>query len=460
MRSLYSTIMEARTSKTASREQIKWILRELGLWDHVYDKEDGQVTQSSDDYWFILKKTSAEYNQLCIRAASWDDFIQWCKDEDTPPQFSGITGQYGQKGITRWPGQPPIKTYLTSKTIGPKIDTRDQELATCIVFNALAHDQNQTLDEATIRRFLIEMEVDFPKDWIISFSKQVQKLVDVLGDISEYRMARYGGYKQGKKYEKYNDPVCKAYEKMIQSYTKFHTHSKKDNWDPTDVILYKAGSAGELVTEFSSMEVTEFEDRVKGAAQCEEIMSYLKNTIYSAPIGNRIFMGLSLKKLNPKSNPSFELYNMEEGDRINVTGFDQDSNRKSKKEGNVFITNQSSCVVLDGQYRFENMMDENGNEVDFKSHKITLTLRTFGHGIIGMDVNLESGPPIGKVSTQVWKPILAKKTNKRMMENEFKFWQSGFINFMNDNPDFKLINEMVQSGAKNGPRCLPFVMLH
>lgn len=453
IQSLQSFLTEAFTKKDR-RDLIKSI---HGIMDHLYDEEEGEeIDRDIDEYWFVLKQSKQQYDVLNIKYGFWNE----AKDllQKAGCEFQKLKGDYNQYIIEKVYVKSidaTIKVRITKASIGPKIKTADQETATCIIFNKLIqyYEENQkdipVLDKGVINGFLVgALNVNFDHNWILSFGEQINTIVKALGGIKnacQYRMERYGGHET---YKPEDWCVHESYENMINSYTKYHIGSRKDNWDPTDVILYKKDSANELIKNFNSLVVTDMGN--PNSDQCDKIRTYLKS-IYRAPIRERIFMGISLKQLKAGSH-SFELYNMRLGDRINCKSIQE---HPKDSDTNTYRRLRGCYCLIDGKYKFNHKIDDEGEDATWSDHTIKMEMRSFGKGINAIDVTLETGPSIGKCPTHVWSPILGISPDASLDE-----CLDSFSEFINNKLDMEQVNLIVRAAAKNGPNCLPFMLLH
>ena len=440
MRTLYTYVMERASAYARYEDIVK--LKEIYM--HTYD-ETNPPSKLPNDVFFIIKKSQP--NQLCIRNVNKNDGCELLSKVLGVPMGDFDTDRYNNGTITpKNPDLKPIRIHITDKTIGTKIQTKDQETATCIVFNTVVEKYNngqeyKGIDQDEILGILLEaLDVDFRNTgWYETFALQVDKIINALGGIDnakEYRMERFGGHD---KYKPADWKLWESYHVMTLDYTRF-MGGQKDNWDPTDVILYRKDRCDELGGIFNDLDV-----QIKSlnpGDSVEFVVDTLRNLYRDK---SKPFMGISLKKLG--NSASLEYYNMTNGDRINIKQ-DPKTIVTSTRRGNKGI-----YTLLEGDYKFEDVVIS-GDIQDAKPHIIKLELRTFGAGINALDVTLESGPSIGKCPTNIWTKILKVRST-----DSIEKCVDAFRSFMDD-PDMDDVNRMVQAAAKNGPHCLPFILIH
>lgn len=440
MKTLYMYIME-RASSYAKYEDIISLNE---IYNCTYD-ELNPPKSLPQNIFFIIKKSAP--NQLCIRNSFKSNAYKILSDVLGVEEIV-LDGKNNGVITSDKIDIAPIKIHLTYKTIGPKIQTSDQETATCIVFNTVIdkyikdeESYGKGLNKEEILGILFKsLDVKFENTgWYETFALQVDKIITALGGIDKaknYRMERFGGHN---KYKPTDWTLWPIYHRMTMDYTRFMGGSK-DNWDPSDVILYRKDRENELAKTFNDLD-----SKIKSLKPGDPIEFVVDTLRELYKDSDKPFMGISLKKLG--KNPSLEYYNMTNSDRINI--------KQKPKTINVNIRkgNKGIYTLLEGDYKFEDMVIS-GELQDAKPHIIKLELRTFGAGINALDVTLESGPSIGKCPTNVWTKIL-KVSSTDTIENCVE----AFRVFM-EKPDMKDINTMVQAAAKNGPHCLPFVLMH
>ena len=440
MKTSCACIME----RAASNAKYKDIIKLKEIYTHTYD-ETNPPDKLPNDIFFIIKKSSP--NRLCIRNVNRNDGYKLLSkvlgvnmgDFNIDKYNNGII-------IPTKQNIGPIKIHITDKTIGQKIQTSDQETATCIVFNTVIEKYNKEphyngMGQDEILTILLEaLQVDFKNTgWYETFALQVDKIITTLGGMDNaknYRMERFGGHD---KYKPNDWTLWQPYHNMILDYTRFMGGSK-DNWDATDVILYRKDRQDDLAVAFNDLD-----NKIK-ALQPGDTVEFVVDTLRELyKDSDKPFMGISLKKLGKSA--SLEYYNLTNGDRINIKQDPKTINTTMRKG------NKGIYTLLEGDYKFEDVVIS-GELQDTKPHIIKLELRTFGAGINALDVTLESGPSIGKCPTNVWTKIL-KVSSTDTIENCVE----AFRVFM-ENANINDINMMVQAGAKNGPHCLPFVLIH
>lgn len=327
-----------------------------------------------------------------------------------------------------------------------KIPTDIQEKGTCLVFNEYM-DQIQNggdlscIDDSNyIKSIIKDLFTGYKIDgsWIKSYSFQIKALTEMIKQIIEeiggateaynYRIAKYGAISD---YEH----VSKAYTRMARAYAKV-MGGRKDVFDPTDIILFDKTKVNSIV-ECCKVGVDEKE--------CADIKdNFLRNCF-----NKRICMGISLKKLNKIGR--IELYNTGNHNVVHeVTDYKLID---TKGKNNV-------TVLCEGEFNFDGVVDENGQPVH-KKDQVILTMRTFGSGILAMDVTLSkngklSGPAIGKCPVDIWKKVINSKS-KNISDNIRMFEKFITRKIDGDKDKVKLL---ISAAIKEGPHCFPFILLH
>ena len=332
-----------------------------------------------------------------------------------------------------------------SGSIG-RVNTESQEIATCVVFNAvveeLAKNPEFKYDFVFIRDLISDISEDFDNSWVVSFYKQIQGILRYLEDNGcnpiNYKLERYGGSKKFPDWD-----LSRTYANFIKKYTKCFPGSQKDNWDPSDVILYNKDMVSEIESDLITW-TSELTDELSAAT----IKEKLKNKYYIGKDGEKlkdiIFKGISLKKISGKKEPHVEIFNVGEGSKVNVSSV---VGQKRTQSGFVCIIN--------GGFDFGYVSDSDIDEQ--KSKDVKLTLRTFGSGRVGIDVclNENGSPSLGKCPVNIWRGILGCDESIIIDDAIDKFEE-----MLNGDKVKENLKEIIEGAIKNGPNCLPFILLH
>lgn len=334
------------------------------------------------------------------------------------------------------------------------ISTESQELATCYVWNHMVQNRHvqKDLDLEKITKtvpFVIDEELS--SSWIKSVAAQIQaimRFIEGMGwDWSEYYMARFGG--SGKKQAQYSE-VGKAYAKFINGYIAqcikdpdINVGSQKDTYDPSDVILVRTGSVKSPTGDEAVDYVQDLLSQTAGKDYAEQYKIRKKSFLD----GNII--GISLKKVSGSSR--FELFNVgseNSEDKISISNIVA-SDQMSKEE-------QLTGCKLDvtGTFKFSDMTDPTTKsaEDEIQQNELLVTCRSFSRGkSLDIDIKAKTGPSLGKVPRDAWRTALG-------VDSSFSVENIDLIKTKLQDKD--IMTSVIQSGIKNGPWCLPFVLIH
>jgi len=355
------------------------------------------------------------------------------------------------------------------------VNTRDQEVATCVIWNNFVESlngvKNNEIEEYTkedinnIMNDIKESSVDFDKGWVYSLNKQILCIKNYLEKIGEnptdYYAERYGGDNRS-----FSDKwkVSKSYEKFISTYIKYLSNTsggiavKKDNYDPTDIIIYKKEIENELKEYFDNL--TTYTD-ISSAKENFINDIYLNSNKFNV---SHPFIGLSLKKISDE-NGNYQIFNVGKSESPNevyeIVKFPNVNNGK---------------IVVGGNFIFGHITYTEDEKLKMKdkvsSHYCTITFRQFGtqkngQPNIGMDVTMSDingkidGPSLGKVPVRDWALTIfdgKKPTNiKEGRELLMKYFEDNKDNIEKIKNDLTFL---IQEAIKVGPNCLPFVLIH
>ena len=358
------------------------------------------------------------------------------------------TGKYPQFKLNQYGGKKvkvSLKGYgeifeTGSGSIG-RVSTKNQEQATVVVWNKYIEEMDSfdLNNEEYIRNLVKDLSSDFDTEWITTFQKQIKLISSYINSIGgnplKYKMTRYGEGKLGD-----------AYKKFVESYIKTisNDEGRKDNYDPSDVILYLANDENEIINKLNSYKITSLND----AMECrDEFIKYLfeKNKL----------QGISLKKIAGNKLGMYELFNIGNNVRISeITNFSYKS------------TDKNVTVYCKGMFKLDNMTDVEGDEIGSEK-EIKLTLRSFGSAkggnIVAIDATLNGGknPTLGKCPKREWMKILGISENDSVKLGRCV---KAFKVYLSDEENVgqikKELTDLIKSSIKEGPNCFPFVLLH
>ena len=342
-----------------------------------------------------------------------------------------------------------------SGSIG-RVTTAAQELATCVVWNAFVEEiemaegfkfkLNRTAD---IKAVVADLSSDFDAAWIESFKQQILCIWDFLQsqglsweDIREYRACRYGGAdyidddsdkamrcKTGKAHEKF----VNAYMDMIKRLSDEDKRIQKDNFDPSDILIYKPHEG--VLQEFEILT-----NKCKTATSSEEILE-----AYRKMFADKTLFGISLKKCSGKG--TYEIFNISSKTSEQAVSITAVSNNK-KSTSNA----QGTELLVEGNFNLAGVSDPKHPEKDIQSREVIVSLRSFGKAN-AMDVKEAKGPAIGKVPVRMWTKELG--VNGKDLSEAVEIFET-----YTDKSKWPKLAELIAGGMKNGPWCLPFVLIH
>ena len=123
------------------------------------------------------------------------------------------------------------------------------------------------------------------------------------------------------------------------------------------------------------------------------------------------------------------------------------------RENNIRID-----VKCTGDFKFGDYVDSDMKYVE-NTKTIRITMRTFGSGRVGVDCSVysdkdTSAPSLGKCPVDIWRSILKCNKNDDIIECIKKF-----KDFLKNKPNQKL-TEIIRGAVKEGPYCLPFILIN
>lgn len=325
-----------------------------------------------------------------------------------------------------------------SGSIG-RVSTAQQETATCVVWNAYIDAMRDAKtfdinDKGFIKSLIADLAANFDTEWITTFSKQVITITNYLQSIGcnaiDYKMCRYGE-------KEAEDSVGKAYELFISNYTK-EIGGKKDNFDPSDVLIYNEKQKTYIISKlksYASDPVNKKEDYIK------ELFK------------EKLIQGISLKKIVGNKQGRYDMYNIGEGNKIeSVTKYKIDSHSGDKQ----------IIVLCEGKFTFDGVTDGDGNEIA-DSPMVRLIMRSFGAGQTAVEclikeIKGKQSPSLGKCPARYWRDVIESPKNSTLEENI-----TAFNKFLNSGDEMKIragLRDIIKGSIKEGPNCFPFILLH
>ena len=335
-----------------------------------------------------------------------------------------------------------IKLFETGDGSIDKVSSKEQELATCLIWNKYIDLRSQNLDFSIniINDIVKDISPNFTNNWIKSLFEQVTTIEKLLlkygineNDIVNYKLCLYDSTIADDDLN-----ISELYKKLITKYSKFYK-GNKNHFDASDIILYNKK------LDIDSFKAFVNDDIVDGT-QTKKI--FIDNFF-----STRDIMGISLKQIT--ATPKFEEYNI-------------NGEYKIKRIDSVEIVENKTSenylrVLCKGDFNFDNLNDEEDNEIQNKNQNVYITLRSFGPNNIAMDCIISDAsnkisPSLGKCPVKIWREILNvdKNDNITTCINAFK----EFLTTNDEDYIKRRINIIIKKAIKEGPNCFPFILIH
>lgn len=414
----------------------------LKVIQNLYGSSEPFVLAAPDANYFKIPRAVASVAQVKdISCKSGTLHIN--KDSSGLIKFSATYSENG-KTVTKQLGS------TGNGSLG-KVSTSSQETAMCLVWNAFANaggklDLNAN-NYSHIKKIIkgLGPEVTNNKTWLASFSNSVISILKFLKAKGvkrpfDYRATRYGSelpcaQSHMKFLNDYISMVQKEYEGTDQKI-------QKDNYDPSDILLYKKNceSMKKLVDCTGKTLTDVFEE-------------------YSKLYQNNILFGISLKQA--KGDGKFQEFNIYKGREMAGTATTAISSAKGKPGGGA-----GREEIITGKFVFDGAVDPNTitNDDPQPINETTLfvNMRSFGKAGVGMDVKASIGPALGKIPARIWRRALGLKDDPKVsLEECNKAWDKLFgSGVVTNKKKLEIFKTLVSAGIKNGPWCLPFVLIH
>lgn len=374
-----------------------------------------------------------------------------------------------------------MKVYIDEKFIFKigngsvnRVKTADQENGTCIIWNRYINLLNNIDAKESVKmdvKFVESILKGFSYDWMDSFSTQIATIYNFLKNEDEtpeeYMMVRYGGDIKGlnklvedneiddEATAKTLERVGKAYAAAIKAYVSNFPGSQKDNFDPSDVILYKVSDVNNII-------IPNLEYITKAFDSKDEVgVKEAKQSFIDKLFKTHSMFGVSLKKVSSYRAPQCDLFNInydEKSSNIKVTG-----NTGVQESGTGLK------IICSGNFKFSGITSADNNEKEsgektggVKESKISINMRTFG-GSIGIDCCVVNGshtePALGKCPVAHWRKELEvdQKSDLIACKEALVKKMESFENLEHQN---EFLENIIKYAGKEGPACFPFILIH
>ena len=425
-----------------------------------------------------------------------DDIVAWAqkmraKPEKDIEEFNNFFNNYSGKSL---PWNLIFKGYYSGKE--KTISTRDQETATCSVWNWFngmkangspidpdvdTGDKPEELyDEGGLTSAgiaalngVLDSGKRFDKGWINTFNLQVEAIVNTLDSFDGVDKTKYVAARVGNKHSK----VEIAYTKFLDTYASLmgmlnDTSTQKDSYCTTDIILYNAEKASEIINTLEEATGNITEDTwEKGAQQFRDLVK------------SNLIIGLSLKKLT--KDCIVDKFNYDGPKQISTSSVELEY-----KEPQGRISNYSLHIKCKGNYGLKYYgEDDDGKTVAKEGLKeMYVVFRSFSDFQMAAEIKAsERSISLGKVPIALWTKAYKGvcdyiyKNKKKTSSANFKkvYEEAGIPEEFNphDRPALQYsklctflgarifndpaeVNKLIQAGIKSGTLSLPFILMH
>lgn len=335
------------------------------------------------------------------------------------------------------------------------ISTSDQENGTCLVWNQIV-EQAKEVDNVSIddiKEYVESLGSYVTKDWLESFKLQTQAIYRYLKSINvnpfNYKAERYGEGGVGNNYKLF----VKAY---IDNYLtpEGFKNIQKDIYDPSDIILYRFDKMKEQDNAIG--ELIAITNKAKNKK--EETVDSARKAFVEL-FTSRDVIGISLKKC--KNGSRFE--------EMNSGKYEQVVNVQSAE---IRRYGEGLECLCKGNFNFTNVTSPEDSDDDVDREQFAyIAFRTFGSKVVYCDVRIGksgSAVPIGKCPVSVWRPLWKIKQTEDQDSINKTLIKSLCGNIDENDKDYheirgsklKKLAEIIESAAKYGPYCLPYVLIH
>lgn len=357
-------------------------------------------------------------------------------------------------------------------SVGNRVSTKDQETATCLVWNSLMYilkDINTEVDRDLIDNIVSKISNNFDNDWKFNFYNQYESIKKLLqkyyhiddSDIHKFRLRRYGdsiddSILQKELSDTYEEDIensqklVNTYKEFVDTYCRsinriFDSKSNKDSYDPSDVILFRTDSISDNISKLNNLI-----DILKDATE-EELNKVHSDFIDIFYKGDLSLAGISLKKLTGSGR--VELVNVGSGiNTISVSSIDRVNISDSYKTMNI---------ILSGNFKLGNTAFDDNTSSKEEFNKLRLNIRSKGRYIM-MDTMLLDGrkeTSLGKCPIDIWLDVFNMKNTSRT-SNNISNVISSIHKQLEDNDILEKLEICIEASLKKGPWCLPFIIIH
>ena len=390
-----------------------------------------------------------------------------------------------------------VKVYWVAATIkkrveicrlgnGSRVNTASQEQGTVVLWNEFVRSAEtlesdlEANDYEFIKVNLKELSKDLIQDtsWLKSYKAQLIALVHFLEKKGlnplDYRAFRYsetneiypGVTKVSNAYKKFQDIYKTQIKKQYD-----HEVVSRDNFNPTDIILFKIGE--DVISDIDKL--TDLASQLGKENSSLASLYELYQNLYK----KNILFGVSLKKIDTGTG-KVEPFNINKDDPSSHTVEIKKVHMQSEDKKRNQLRFQ--CT---GTFNFSGTVDPrtvDTNPTDLETKTIDLCLRDYGGARgAGLDARFGKEAILGKVPR--YKLVHWLNPSHNTHTNAFleSFWQR-FANVslkeiqesdevykraietaeqnLNQDSVKKELESLVASAIKNGPWCLPFVLSH
>lgn len=318
------------------------------------------------------------------------------------------------------------------------ITTAEQETAFCEIWNKLC-ENDVKLTSDWVKTIIGDLANYVDNDWIHTWTTTANAIIGYLSDgekkPKDYIAVRVGDNK---------NIIGKTHNQFVHNYAKrvVGKSVKKDIFDPSDVILYYKpketnikGTLGKLIDGLNT----------RGTSD-------IKKQYYDELVGNFIYVPISLKKLSSKNKHNISILNctVNSGGTGSVNKFII-HNMENTNQINVMCT----CNLC-----FNGMTDENGDEIT-SVHMVNVTMRSFDkNNSVDIDVTLnhKNIPTLGKCPRATWRKYLNLTKSNKMEDSLTAF--NEFLSTKEEEDIKTALKDIIQGAIKQGPNCLPFILIH
>lgn len=448
-------------------ELLKHVYREYGK-----SESEVQIVYSDSDGYFKVPYSLCEYLIAAIDSEKFSKKFTYHKKD-----------KYSNKIYVYLIGEKPnskLKVFETGNGSVGRISTSEQENATCQTWNNFIKQIkqvdikksdinnnkyiNSNLENATI-------DIEISDDWKSSCIMQCRGVLSYLNHVNcdpkKYYMVRYGdsGDIEETAETKAAINVISSYKRFINAYTDalknsagFEYINQKDNFDPTDVVIFDYEKANYIINILNSCKSLVADNYITARTKFLTDL-FLKN----------LLIGISLKKISGSSH-TFEKFNI--GEDVEVKTISSYRMHTGESDKNI-------SVICSGNFNFEKITmaniknandkrDEGFFQIPSKNNnKCKLVMRTFGNDVVGIDCFLYEGgtddnfnpkePSLGKCPAELWRQLLDidKKTDIINSISKFKAILSKGTDDVNE-----ILSKIINGAIKSGPHCFPFILIH